>query len=149
MITTLMTSVMVLSLYNPYWVYIEKYSTKYNLNSKIVYYLCLKENAKWNTKKVNEFQAVGVMQVRPIAFREWLRVEKKTNFSTNFISDKQIIKYLKKPSVNFRVGCFYLRHMLNKYNYNYVVALSRYNQGCKTKKLNFDYANEILMNAVR
>lgn len=126
---------------NPYIDYLEKYCLKYALDIKIVYSLCIQENSRFNPAVVNSSGAVGIMQIRPIAFQEYCRVKKIKKKYTK----KEIIKLLKKPKTNIEIGCWYLRYMLDKCNGNYVLALIYYNSGHNTEDFNFNYPNAILL----
>jgi len=56
---------------NPYFAWIEKYSNHYKLDIRIVYSVCVVENEIYKTSLINSKDAVGLMQIRPITYRDW------------------------------------------------------------------------------
>jgi soluble lytic murein transglycosylase len=110
-----------------------------------MYYLCIQENAKYNPYARSSKNAIGIMQIRIITFREYIRVKKITNKYT----DGKIYKLLINPKINIKIGCWYMRKLLNDCNGNYVTALSHYNTGANSENYNLDYVNNIFMKCLR
>lgn len=65
--------------------------------------------------------AVGLMQVKPSTARSIAR--------QSGIGGKMSAKTLRDPERNIRVGCAYLRYLLDRYNGEESVALAAYNGG--------------------
>ncbi len=64
--------------------------------------------------------AIGLMQITPRTARAIARISGGTTFVTSDLND---------PEINIRYGCFYLRHLLDRYGGNVVAALAAYNAG--------------------
>ncbi len=64
--------------------------------------------------------AIGLMQITPQTARG---IEQASGGSTFVTSD------LRDPQINISYGCFYLRHLLDRYGGNTVAALAAYNAG--------------------
>ena len=64
--------------------------------------------------------AIGLMQITPRTAHVIERLSGGTTFVTSDLND---------PEINIRYGCFYLRHLLDRYGGNKVAALAAYNAG--------------------
>ncbi len=64
--------------------------------------------------------AIGLMQITPRTAHAIARLSGGTAFVTADLND---------PEINIRYGCFYLRHLLDRYGGNEVAALAGYNAG--------------------
>jgi soluble lytic murein transglycosylase len=64
--------------------------------------------------------AIGLMQITPRTAHAIARISGGTAFVTSDLHD---------PEINIRYGCFYLRHVLDRYGGNEVAALAAYNAG--------------------
>lgn len=130
---------------NPYMPAFEKHCKYYDLNKKIIFYQAVKENSKFCRYAKSHANAYGIMQVQVRTFKHVYKWEygKKCIFE-----NKTIMELLKIPEYNIWAGCAYMRYLLNKYKQNYIIALSHYNMGEYSKKYNWRYVNEILLNAV-
>lgn len=94
-----------------------EYSDKYNLDRNIVLRLVAAESQFKITAKSNK-QAFGLMQIQKETAKDMAKRLK--------LSDK-IDLYNKHT--NIKIGCFYLRYLLDRFNGNYRKALSAYNFG--------------------
>jgi soluble lytic murein transglycosylase-like protein len=131
---------------NPYTPLLEQYAKKYKLNPEIVKAVAHVENSKANPKARSSAGAIGIMQVKPIVVREYYRVEKKMDMR---LSDATIQSMLKIPEFNILMGCWLLRHMLDRYKQNYIIVLSKYNTGMNYKGMNYKYVNKVMMQTVK
>jgi len=64
--------------------------------------------------------AIGLMQITPKTARYIERLSGGTTFVTSDLAD---------PQINISYGCYYLRHLLDRYGQNEVAALAAYNAG--------------------
>jgi soluble lytic murein transglycosylase len=64
--------------------------------------------------------AIGLMQITPKTAHYIERLSGGTTFVTSDLSD---------PQINISYGCYYLRHLLDRYGQNEVAALAAYNAG--------------------
>jgi peptidoglycan lytic transglycosylase len=64
--------------------------------------------------------AIGLMQITPKTAHYIERLSGGTTFVTSDLID---------PQINISYGCFYLRHLLDRYDQNEVAALAAYNAG--------------------
>jgi soluble lytic murein transglycosylase len=127
---------------NPYYGTIARYCKKHDLKVKIIYYQCLVENGTFNPKRKSHKDAYGIMQITVPNFRFFWKKQHKYKCP---LTDKTIIEILKVPEYNIMVGCWYMRYLLDRYDQNYIQALSKYNMGHNNAKDNLSYANKILM----
>jgi soluble lytic murein transglycosylase-like protein len=65
---------------NKYSHLVIKYAERYNIKSDIMLSLCKQENSRYSARIVNSHGAVGIMQVKPIAFREIMRIMRKDEY---------------------------------------------------------------------
>jgi soluble lytic murein transglycosylase len=64
--------------------------------------------------------AIGLMQITPKTARYIERLSGGTTFVTSDLAD---------PQINISYGCYYLRHLRDRYGQNEVAALAAYNAG--------------------
>ena len=92
-----------------------KYANVYDLDRALVFAI-IKNESDFDKNAVSNAGAVGLMQI--------------TNFTANYIA-KQLGEQdfdLINPETNIRFGCFYMRYLLNKFEY-LETALVAYNAG--------------------
>ena len=107
---------------------IEKYSTRYGLDSELVTAIATQERGVHGTT-IDDGGAIGLMQIQ---YNVWVGEKISAyNFETgqreSFIVDKE-----KLPDIgyNIKVGCMYLQNCMESMNYNTVAAVQAYNMGC-------------------
>jgi soluble lytic murein transglycosylase len=64
--------------------------------------------------------AIGLMQITPKTARYIERLSGGTTFVTSDLAN---------PQINISYGCYYLRHLLDRYGQNEIAALAAYNAG--------------------
>jgi len=103
----------------PYWPAIKRYSTQYNLNPYMVASL-IRQESEFNPGAVSYANAYGLMQLLPRVGSELARKEGIRHFRTRDLLD---------PETNIRLGCLYLRQMLDEFNNHPEFAFAAYNAG--------------------
>ncbi|MDY3929461.1 MAG: lytic transglycosylase domain-containing protein [Clostridia bacterium] len=97
--------------------YIEKYSMEYNLDEYLVMAL-IKAESNY-IYDAHSGIARGLMQI--------------TDDTALWIAEKLGIEFepedIENPEINIRMGCYYLRYLLDYYNSNTQLALAAYNAG--------------------
>jgi len=97
--------------------YINKYSTRYNLEPEIVASLINAESSYIATS-VSSSGAVGLMQILPST----------AEYISELIKEEFDLKKLYEPETNIKYGCFYLNYLYKKFTFDKEV-LSAYNAG--------------------
>jgi peptidoglycan lytic transglycosylase len=103
----------------PYWSAIKRYSAQYNLNPYMVASL-IRQESEFNPGAVSYANAYGLMQLLPRVGRALARKEGIRHFTTRDLLD---------PETNIRLGCLYLRQMLDEFNNHPEYAFAAYNAG--------------------
>ena len=97
--------------------YVEFYSKEYNLDENLVYSI-IKAESKFKEDAVSRKGAKGLMQIGD-GTRDWAAEELKLEKVDIF-----------KPQDNIRIGCWYLRYLLDMYDGKLETSLAAYNAGC-------------------
>lgn len=96
---------------------IEKYSAEYNLEKELVFAI-VKAESDFDEKAVSKSGALGLMQIIPNTAK-WIASE----FDELYEKQK-----LFEPETNIKYGCFYLKYLYDKFEYQDVVICA-YNAG--------------------
>jgi soluble lytic murein transglycosylase len=102
-----------------WWDIIKRESAKNNLDPYLVASL-IRQESEFNPSVVSYANAYGLMQLLPSTGKAMAREEGMTHFETFQLLD---------PETNIRLGCRYLREMLNKLGGVPEYALAAYNAG--------------------
>jgi soluble lytic murein transglycosylase len=130
---------------NYYWTHrydnlIIEIARKYKLDPALVKSVIYAESY-FDPKARSSQNAVGLMQVTPIAAQEWIDSTHSRSLSEALAtlsneyknrSEPKLEEALNNPSVNLHVGCWYLQSLLNRYRAkpdSISVALAAYNAG--------------------
>ncbi len=98
--------------------YVGKYAEEYNLDKYLVYSV-IKVESNFEPDATSTVGAKGLMQLMDKTAEE---CNKKEGFGYNIPQD------LYEPQKNIRMGCYYLRSLLNTYK-NVELAVTAYNAG--------------------
>lgn len=102
--------------------YVDKYSAEYNLEKTVVFAV-IKAESGFNENNRSKTGARGLMQIMPET-GEWAAgIIEIESYSDDMLYD---------PDMNIRIGCWYLRYLLDMYDDNLSTALAAYNAGCGT-----------------
>ena len=82
--------------------------------------------------------AIGLMQITPKTAHYIERLSGGTTFVTSDLAD---------PQINISYGCYYLRHLLDRYDQNEVAALAAYNAG--TSNVDAWGGSDLTLDAIR
>ena len=104
-----------------YDVYVEVAADQNDLPPHLVYAV-IKCESGFDSSAVSNMGAVGLMQITPDTFR-WL--------TNDILYDHFDEGMLYDPETNIKMGCFYLRYLIDKYQ-NTETALAAYNAGMGT-----------------
>lgn len=99
---------------------IYKYSSEYSLNPYIVMGV-IRAESNFIPDAKSPKSAKGLMQITD-STAEWIAQKMD-------ISDFNSEQLYKMPGLNIKMGCWYLRYLLDKYNNNLDLALCSYNAG--------------------
>jgi soluble lytic murein transglycosylase len=130
---------------NYYWTHrydnlIIEIARKHKLDPALVKSVIYAESY-FNPKARSSQNAVGLMQVTPIAAQEWIDSTHSRNLSEALAtlsteyknrSEPKLDEALNDPFVNLHIGCWYLQSLLNRYRTkpdSISVALAAYNAG--------------------
>jgi soluble lytic murein transglycosylase len=102
-----------------WWETIEAESAKNNLDPYLVASL-IRQESEFDPSAISYANAYGLMQLLPSVGRAMAREEGLTHFQTFQLLD---------PETNIRLGCRYLRQMLDKFGGVQEYALAAYNAG--------------------
>jgi soluble lytic murein transglycosylase len=102
-----------------WWDTIQAESTKNNLDPYLVASL-IRQESEFDPSVISYANAYGLMQLLPSVGRSMAREEGLTHFETFQLLD---------PETNIRLGCRYLRQMLDKFGGVQEYALAAYNAG--------------------
>jgi soluble lytic murein transglycosylase len=102
-----------------WWENIKTESAKNNLDPYLVASL-IRQESEFNPSVVSYANAYGLMQLLPVTGKQMAKEEGIKNFQTFQLLD---------PEMNIRLGCRYLREMLNKLGGVQEYALAAYNAG--------------------
>lgn len=102
--------------------YVDKYSAEYNLDKTVVFAV-IKAESGFNENNRSKTGARGLMQIMPET-GEWAAgIIEIESYSDDMLYD---------PDMNIRIGCWYMRYLLDMYDDNLSTALAAYNAGCGT-----------------
>ncbi len=130
---------------NYYWTHrydkrIIEIAQKYKLDPALVKSVIYQESY-FDPKARSSQNAVGLMQVTPIAAQEWIDSTKTRNLSEALATlsddykkphEPKLDEVLSDPLLNMHIGCWYLQSLLNRYRAkpdSISVALAAYNAG--------------------
>lgn len=130
---------------NYYWTHrydnlIIEIAQKYKLDPALVKSVIYAESY-FDPKARSSQNAVGLMQVTPIAAQEWIDSTHSRNLSEALATlsndekkqrEPKLEEALNDPLVNLHIGCWYLQSLLNRYRAkpdSISVALAAYNAG--------------------
>jgi soluble lytic murein transglycosylase len=102
-----------------WWNTIKEESAKNNLDPYLVASL-IRQESEFNPTVVSYANAYGLMQLLPSVGKAMAREEGMKNFQTFQLLD---------PETNIRLGCRYLRQMMDHFGGNQEYALAAYNAG--------------------
>jgi soluble lytic murein transglycosylase len=102
-----------------WWETIKTESAKNNLDPYLVASL-IRQESEFNPSVISYANAYGLMQLIPVTGKAMAREEGISHFQTFQLLD---------PEMNIRLGCRYLRQMLNKFGGVQEYALAAYNAG--------------------
>lgn len=118
--------------------YVSKYSKEYNVDEYLVYSV-IKAESGHNKDAVSPKGAVGLMQIMDTTATDIMER----------IGMNEDIESLSDPEVNIRVGTYYLRYLLERYEGEVDMAIAAYNAGMsnadrwKAESSGDDFANNI------
>ncbi len=100
--------------------FIEPMAKEYNIEKALLYAL-MRAESKFELEATSPAQAMGLMQIIPstadlIIKKSGINTEGETYYH---------------PELNIKLGTWYLKQLLNKYNNNYVYAVAAYNGGAR------------------
>lgn len=98
---------------------IDKYSRQYNLEPGLVCAVINVESG-FNPQAQSHKGARGLMQIMEKTAL-WIAPQVPVEDFTVFRLDE--------PDININIGCWYLKHLMERYNGNLVLAISAYNAG--------------------
>ena len=130
---------------NYYWTHrydtlVVRVAQKHKLDPALVKAVIYAESY-FDPKARSSQNAIGLMQVTPIAVQEWMDSmransfkEALTTISNQYAnrSEPEMDEALTNPLVNVHIGCWYLQSLLNRYRSKpdpFSVALAAYNAG--------------------
>jgi soluble lytic murein transglycosylase len=149
LIAVLLVAASLLALYMLHYNHIHRYddlitriSRKYGLDPVFVRAL-IYEESYFNPEARSAAGAIGLMQVTPIAVREWTRVTGKQQLARAFpeavdhlpsgealrLKDEEL---LNNPEINMHIGCWYLDQLMQRYSEweePLPIVLASYNAG--------------------
>ena len=96
---------------------IDKVATEYSLDKNLVYALIMAES-NFNPNAVSSKDATGLMQL----------TEDTALWCAGKIGDENLAADLTVPEVNIRLGCYYLKYLIDRYGEE-STALAAYNAG--------------------
>jgi len=102
-----------------YWPWIKEYSEQNGLDPYMVAAL-IRQESEFNPGAISYANAYGLMQLLPSVGRDLARHEGIHRFETRDLLD---------PETNIRLGCIYLRQMLDKFGGRPEYAFAAYNAG--------------------
>jgi soluble lytic murein transglycosylase len=129
-----------------YWTHrydklIVEIAAQYNLDPELVKAIIYEESF-FNPRAHSSQNAVGLMQVTPIAAQEWMEAKRSrslgeavatlSNGSTAARGEMSFEEALSDPFVSLHVGCWYLQNLLERYAnepHPLAVSLAAYNAG--------------------
>ncbi|MDO5724891.1 MAG: lytic transglycosylase domain-containing protein [Tissierellia bacterium] len=93
-----------------------KYAQEYNIDKNIIYSIIDKES-KFHKAAVSDKGAIGLMQIMPDTAEE-------------LANELDLLNYdLTNPDDNIRIGSYYIKKLINKYDGNLIISLAAYNAG--------------------
>ncbi len=98
---------------------IQMYSKEFDLDNNLVLGVINSESG-FNEKAESKSNAIGLMQLKYSTAEEIANKLKIDNFKKEDLFE---------PKINIRLGCFYLRYLINYYDGNVKLAICAYNAG--------------------
>ncbi len=102
-----------------YQEYVKDYSRRLNLDPLFVHAL-IREESRFNPKAESRSKAMGLMQILP-STGEWIAVK----MGEKAFEDDSLFQ----PKPNIKLGTWYLAYLLEKFDGNFILALTAYNGG--------------------
>ena len=100
--------------------YVEKYAADYNIDKKLVFAV-IKAESGFDKNDRSKTGARGLMQIMPETGIWAADIIGIDDFSLDMLYDED---------TNIRIGCWYLRYLLDMYDGKLETALAAYNAGC-------------------
>lgn len=102
-----------------YQEYVEKYAGEFKLEPALVYAV-IRTESKFDPYAVSPAQAKGLMQLQDETAQDCAKALKLKNFKTDDLFE---------PETNIRLGSYYLRKLIDRYDGNLETAAAAYNGG--------------------
>ena len=100
--------------------YVEKYAADYNIDKKLVFAV-IKAESGFDKNDRSKTGARGLMQIMPETGIWAADIIGIDDFSLDMLYDED---------TNIRIGCWYLRYLLDMYDGKLETSLAAYNAGC-------------------
>ena len=98
---------------------VEKYSAEYNIPDYVIYAV-IKVESNFDSS-ASSGEAHGLMQLTPATYK-WITGD-------DHLGEDLPLTRIYDPDVNIRYGCYYLKYLLMRFNYNWDTAFAAYNGG--------------------
>lgn len=103
--------------FNQYWIHrydeiIARQSGIYRLDADLVWSV-IWEETYFRAWQIGAAEEVGLMQVTPLAAREWAKETGFREFERQ--TAENTVEFLRDPERNIQIGCWYLEKMSGKY----------------------------------
>ncbi len=103
----------------PYYSYVGKYSSRYGIPVNLIYGV-MRQESRYNPVCYSSANAIGLMQIIPSTGYYIARQTGCYNFNPSMLYRKNI---------NISFGSYYLKTLLNRFNYRKYLAIASYNAG--------------------
>ena len=103
----------------PYYSYVGKYSSRYGIPVNLIYGV-MRQESRYNPVCYSSANAIGLMQIIPSTGYYIARQTGCYNFNPSMLYRKNI---------NIGFGSYYLKTLLNRFNYRKYLAIASYNAG--------------------
>ncbi|MDA8402512.1 MAG: transglycosylase SLT domain-containing protein [Deltaproteobacteria bacterium] len=103
----------------PYYSYVGKYSSRYGIPVNLIYGV-MRQESRYNPVCYSSANAIGLMQIIPSTGYYIARQTGCYNFNPSMLYRKNI---------NISFGSYYLKTLLNQFNYRKYLAIASYNAG--------------------
>ena len=112
---------------------VEGYSKKYNLDPFLVFAIIWQES-RFGKVDVSSASAIGLMQIIPSTGAWIAKRMRRRNYRTDRLFE---------PKTNIVFGCYYFRHLLDRFDNNIILALCAYNGGPENTSNWFSKENDL------
>jgi len=99
--------------------YVYKYSKENDIDPLLVFAI-IKAESNFDTNVTSSSGAIGLMQLMPSTAEE---------AGEKIGTDVVVKEILYNPEKNIKIGTSYYKHLLDRYNESYLIALAAYNAG--------------------